>query len=49
LNKSKPEEPEETGSIDKDLSIAAKHSKLKGLLNPNSIRGGLDNPLVELE
>jgi hypothetical protein len=35
--------------IDKDLSIAAKHSKLKGLLNPISIAGGLDNPLVEVE
>ena len=40
---------EEEGLIDKDLSIAAKHSKLKGLLNPISIAGGLDNPLVEVE
>jgi hypothetical protein len=36
---------EEAGLIDKELSIAAKHSKLKGLLNPISISGGLDNPL----
>jgi hypothetical protein len=35
--------------IDNNLSIAAKHSKLKGLLNPVSISGGSDNPLVELE
>ena len=40
---------EEAGLIDKELSIAAKHSKLKGLLNPISISGGLDNPLVEVE
>lgn len=40
---------EEARLIDKDLSIAAKHSKLKGLLNPISIAGGLDNPLVEVE
>jgi hypothetical protein len=43
------EQLEEEGLIDKDLSIAAKHSKLKGLLNPISIAGGLDNPLVEVE
>jgi hypothetical protein len=30
--------------IDNNLSIAAKHSKLKGLLNPVSISGGSDNP-----
>ena len=35
--------------IDNNLSIAAKHSKLNGLLNPVSISGGSDNPLVELE
>jgi len=40
---------EEAGIIDKELSIAAKHSKLKGLLNPISISGGLENPLVEVE
>jgi len=40
---------EEAGLIDKELSIAAKHNKLKGLLNPISISGGLDNPLVEVE
>lgn len=40
---------EEAGIIDKELSIAAKHSKLKGLLSPISISGGLDNPLVEVE
>ena len=37
------------GLVDKELSIAAKHSKLKGLLNPISVSGGLDNPLVEVE
>ena len=40
---------QEAGLIGKDLSMAAKHSKLKGLLNPVSIGGGLDNPLVEVE
>src|SRR6187200_3772649 len=50
LKKSKLiERLEEAGLIDKDLSIAAKHSKLKGLLNSISIAGGLDNPLVEVE
>ena len=34
---------------DKNLSGAAKHSRLKGLLNPISIAGGLDRPLVEVE
>ena len=43
------EQLEEAGLIDKNLSIAAKHSKLKGLLNPISIAGGLDNPLIEAE
>ena len=42
------EELEEAGIIDKDLSIGAKHSKLKGLLNSISIAGS-DNPLVEVE
>jgi len=40
---------EEAGLVDKNLSGAAKHSRLKGLLNPISIAGGLDNPLVEVE
>jgi hypothetical protein len=40
LKKSKfIEQPEEAGLIDKNLSIAAKQSKLKGLLNPISIAG----------
>ena len=43
------EQLEELGLVDKNLSGAAKHSKLKGLLNPISIAGGLDNPLVEVE
>ena len=42
------EELEEAGIIDKDVSIGAKHSKLKGLLNSISIAGS-DNPLVEVE
>jgi hypothetical protein len=32
------------GLIDKDLPIAAKHGKLKWLLNSISISGGSDNP-----
>jgi hypothetical protein len=43
------EQLEEAGLVDKNLSGAAKHSRLKGLLNPISIAGGLDNPLVEVE
>jgi hypothetical protein len=49
LKKSKLiEQLEEAGLIDKDLSIAVKHSKLKGLLYPISwqFASGLDNPLV---
>ncbi|MDP9289950.1 MAG: DUF6293 family protein [Thermoproteota archaeon] len=42
------EELEEAGIIDRNLSIGAKHSKLKGLLNSISIAGS-DNPLVEVE
>lgn len=42
------EKLEEYGVIDKNLSIGAKHSKLKGLLNSISIAGS-DNPLVEVE
>ena len=41
-------ELEEAGIIDKNLSIGAKHSKLKGLLNSISIAGS-DNPLLEVE
>ena len=43
------EQLEDAGLVDKNLSGAAKHSRLKGLLNPISIAGGLDNPLVEVE
>ncbi|MGB7953962.1 MAG: hypothetical protein WCF23_08265 [Candidatus Nitrosopolaris sp.] len=43
------EQLEESGLVDKKLSGTAKHSRLKGLLNPISIAGGLDNPLVEVE
>lgn len=43
------EQLEDAGVVDKNLSGAAKHSRLKGLLNPISIAGGLDNPLVEVE
>jgi hypothetical protein len=43
------EQLEVLGLIDKQLSIATKHSRLKGLLNPISISGGSDNPLVEVE
>jgi hypothetical protein len=39
---------EEKGVINENLSSAAKHSKIKGLLNPMSI-GLSDNPLVEVE
>jgi hypothetical protein len=39
---------EEAGIIDRNLSIGAKHSKLKGLLNSISIASS-DNPLVEVE
>ncbi len=42
------EELEEVGIIEKNASIGAKHSKLKGLLNSISIAGS-DNPLVEVE
>jgi len=42
------QELEEAGLIDKNASIGAKHSKLKGLLNSISIAGS-DNPLVEVE
>ncbi|MDQ6666892.1 MAG: hypothetical protein M3Y53_01550 [Thermoproteota archaeon] len=40
---------EEAGLVDINLSGTAKHSRLKGLLNPISIAGGLDNPLVQVE
>jgi hypothetical protein len=42
------EELEEAGMIDKNASIGAKQSRLKGLLNSISIAGS-DNPLVEVE
>ena len=42
------EELEEVRIIDKNASIGAKHSRLKGLLNSISIAGS-DNPLVEVE
>jgi hypothetical protein len=42
------EKLEEKGVVDKNLSPAAKHSKLKGLLNPMS-KGLSDDPLVEVE
>lgn len=42
------EEIEEVGIIDKNDSIGAKHSKLKGLLHSISIAGS-DNPLVEVQ
>ena len=34
--------------MDKNLSGAAKHSRLKGLLNPISIAGGLDVVLPDM-
>jgi hypothetical protein len=43
------DELEREGLIDKNLSSAAKHSKLKGLLSPISVSGGLENPLVDVE
>jgi hypothetical protein len=50
MKKSTPiEQLEEGGLIDKGLSIAAKHSKLKGLLNCIRISGGSDNPPLEVE
>jgi hypothetical protein len=42
------EELEDVAIIDKNISIGAKHSKLKGLLNSISM-AGLDNPLVKVE
>lgn len=41
------EELEDAGLIGRSLRIAAKHSRLRGLLNPISI--GLENPLIEVE
>ena len=43
------EQLEVLGLVDKNLAGAAKYSRLKGLLNPISVAGGLDNPLVEVE
>ena len=42
------QELENAGIIDKNASIGAKHSKLKGLLNSISIADS-DSPLVEVE
>lgn len=42
------EQLEEAGLVDKNLSGAAKHSRLKGLLNPISIAGGLDVVLPDM-
>ena len=43
------EQLEEINVIDKEHSIAAKHSRLKGLLHPITVGSGIDNPLVEVE
>ena len=40
---------EQLEEVGKNLSGAAKHSRLKGLLNPISVAVGLENPLVEVE
>jgi hypothetical protein len=44
------EELEQVNLIDKNLSSAATHSRLKGLLHRITIgSSGIDNPLVEVE
>ena len=43
------EQLEEIRLVDINLSGAVKHSRLKGLLNPISVAGWLDSPLVEVE
>ena len=43
------EELEEIKLIDEKQSVAAKHSRLKALLHPITVGGGIDNPLVEVE
>jgi hypothetical protein len=44
------EQLEEVNLIDKNLSSAAKHSRLKALLHPITVAtSGIDNPLVEVE
>jgi hypothetical protein len=43
------EQLEDANLVDKNLSIPAKHSRLKGLLHPITVGGGIDNPLVEVE
>jgi CRISPR locus-related DNA-binding protein len=43
------EQLEEANLIDKEQSVAAKHSRLKGLLHPITVDGGADIPLVEVE
>jgi hypothetical protein len=43
------EQLEEINLIDKEHSVAAKHSRLKGLLHPITVGGGADIPLIEVE
>jgi CRISPR locus-related DNA-binding protein len=43
------EQLEEVNLIDKDQSVPAKHSRLKALLHPITVGGGMDNPLVKVE
>jgi CRISPR locus-related DNA-binding protein len=43
------EQLEEIDLIAKEQSVAAKHSRLKGLLHPITAGSGADNPLVEVE
>jgi hypothetical protein len=43
------EQLEEIDLIDKEQSVAAKHSRLKALLHPITVGSGIDNPLVEVE
>jgi hypothetical protein len=41
------EQLEEAGLVDKNLSGAAKHSRLKGLLNPINVAGGLERSAIQ--
>jgi hypothetical protein len=43
------EQLEEVELVDKNLSIPAKHSRLKGLLHPITVGGHIDDPLLEVE
>ncbi len=43
------EQLEEINLIAKEQSVAAKHSRLKGILHPITAGGGAANPLVEVE